>query len=160
MRRFRTSRPEANYFITTNIAGQRSGLDRPAVTAQIITEWARLETEQSWSVLTGVVMPDHVHLLIQLGRNRTMNESMRLFRGRLAPVLRAHGLRWQNAFYDHRLRSPEDVTPVLFYIFLNPYRAGLLPRTEAWPGYFCRVEEWAWFGGLTANAAPQPEWLR
>jgi len=122
-------------------------------------EWKRLEVEQAWSVLTGVVMADHVHLLVRLGHGRTLAEAMRLFRGRLAPVLRAHGLGWQAAFYEHRLRGADDITPAIIYIFLNPYRAGLLLRNEAWPGYYCRTEEWAWFGGITANSAPQPEWL-
>jgi len=160
LRRFRVSRPEASYFITAHIARGSTGLDRPSVTARILEEWGRLEAEQTWIVLTGVVMPDHVHLLVQLGKNRTLVDSMRLFRSRLSPTLRDYGLDWQRGFYAHRLRRPEEVTPVVFYIYLNPYRAGLVNRTEAWPGYFCRSEEWAWFGGLTANAAPQPEWLR
>jgi len=105
-------------------------------------------------------MADHVHLLVQLGQCLSLVDAMRLFKGRLSPVLRAHGLHWQDAFYEHRLRNAEGITPVVFYIYLNPYRAGLLPETGVWPGYFCRSEEWAWFGGLTANAAPQPGWLR
>jgi len=158
-RRFRVSRNESFYFITANVAHRGSGLEQPAVTARILAEWIRLDADQTWSVLTGVVMPDHVHLLVRLGHGRTLAEAMRLFRGRLAPVLRAHGLGWQAAFYEHRLRGADDITPAIIYIFLNPYRAGLLLRNEAWPGYYCRTEEWAWFGGITANSAPQPEWL-
>ncbi|HWA26723.1 MAG TPA: transposase [Lacunisphaera sp.] len=158
LRRFRTSWPDAAYFITANIHG--TGLEKPTVTARIMEEWRRLEVEKSWLMLSGVVMPDHVHLLIRLCQGRSLSESMRMFRGRLAPVLRTEGLRWQGAYYEHRLRKPDEITPVIFYIYLNPHRAGLLEQIDAWPGYYCRPEEWAWFRGLTASAAPQPEWLR
>src|SRR3954462_6247961 len=63
-------------------------------------------------------------------------------------------------FYDHQLRADDDVLAVFRYIYLNPYRAGLLPESETWPGYRCRAEDWNWFGPLTRESAPQPEWLR
>jgi REP element-mobilizing transposase RayT len=144
LRRFRTSRPEANYFITVKLEGRGTGLDQPSMTTRIFEEWHRLGAEQTWSLLAGVVMPDHIHLLIQLGQRHALTEAMRLFRGRLSPDLLILYLRWQKAFYEHRLRSPQDITPVIFYIYLNPYRAGLLSQKDMWPGYYCRSEEWEW----------------
>ena len=35
-------------------------------------------------------------------------------------------LRWQGNFYEHRLRPGEAIEEVVRYIFLNPYRAGLI----------------------------------
>ncbi|MFZ5495155.1 MAG: hypothetical protein ACOZE5_07430 [Verrucomicrobiota bacterium] len=55
---------------------------------------------------------------------------MRLFKGRLTPALRNHGLKWQEGFYDHQIRESEDLLPVFLYIYLNPYRAGLLGEAE------------------------------
>jgi putative transposase len=105
-------------------------------------------------------MPDHIHLLVTLGAFVALSEAVRTFKGRLTPTLRTTRSRWQPSFYDHRLRSSEDLLPVFLYIFLNPYRAGLCLPAQTWPGYFCCVEDWAWFEGLTNTACPEPEWLQ
>jgi hypothetical protein len=78
----------------------------------------------------------------------------------MTPALRRSGLKWQDGFYEHRLREAEDVLPVFLYIYLNPYRAGLIPTDQTWPGYYCAPDDWKWFGHQTANAMPQPEWLK
>jgi hypothetical protein len=83
-----------------------------------------------------------------------------MFKGRLTPALRQIRLRWQRAYYDHRLRPKEDCLPVFFYIFLNPYRAGLVQPDQTWPGYSCTGNGWRRFGGLSASPWPFPEWLR
>ena len=69
-------------------------------------------------------------------------------------------MKWQEGFYEHRLRKTEDLLPVFLYVYLNPYRAGLISTDQTWPGYYCAPEDWIWFGVMTANAVPQPEWLR
>ncbi len=105
-------------------------------------------------------MPDHVHLLVRLGDILPLAECVRLFKGRLSPSLRTCGLNWQAGFYEHRLRAPEDVRQVFFYVYLNPYRAHLLPETQVWSGYYCHADDWKWFGSMTCESTPQPEWLR
>lgn len=105
-------------------------------------------------------MPDHIHLLIRLAGSGSLAESMRLFKGRLAPVLRPHGLKWQVGFYEHRIRASDDLLPVFLYIYLNPYRAKLISNGQKWPGYYCCEMDSAWFGAMTDRELPQPEWLR
>jgi REP element-mobilizing transposase RayT len=104
-------------------------------------------------------MPDHLHLLVTLGGGAELSAAVRLFKGRLAPLLRDHTTRWQPSFYDHRLRADDDRLPVFLYIFLNPYRAELLPADKIWPGYFCADSDWEWFGPLTQESCPEPPWL-
>jgi hypothetical protein len=74
-------------------------------------------------------------------------------------VLRSEGLRWQRGYFDHRLRPDEDRLPVFLYLYLNPYRAGLLATSDLWSGYYCRPDDWAWFAPLTDEGSPMPEWL-
>jgi REP element-mobilizing transposase RayT len=105
-------------------------------------------------------MPDHIHLLVRLTGEGSLAEYMRLLKGRIAPALRTSGLKWQEGFYEHRLREKEEVVPVFLYIYLNPYRAELLSPERIWPGYYCAPDDWKWFGALTCEAVPQPEWLR
>jgi len=128
----------------------RAGLE--AVARQIADEGV-------WHLRTSVTMPDHIHLLVALSDSIELADAVRLFKGRTSPCLRKTSLSWQKAYFDHRLRSDEDVFPVFLYVFLNPYRAGLLSRSQHWPGYYCCEEDWAWFGAMTNKAAPMPEWL-
>lgn len=105
-------------------------------------------------------MPDHIHALVRLGVGASLAETVRLFKGRLAPVLRRNGLAWQDGYYDHQMREGEDALPVFLYIFLNPYRANLLRADEKWPGYYCAADDWEWFAPLTNSDTPFAEWLR
>ena len=41
--------------------------------------------------------------------------------------------RWQEGFHDHKFRTPESEQRKWEYICLNPVRAGLVARPEAWP---------------------------
>jgi REP element-mobilizing transposase RayT len=160
LRRYRDSKPDADYFLTINLQARGSGLNAIGLTTQIFGQCEKLETEEWWKVRTATVMPDHVYLLITLAGNCSLAECVRTFKGRLAPALRVQGLRWQDGFYDHRARDSSDVLPVFLYIFLNPYRAGLIDRCEQWPGYYCRPMDWNWFGQMTSESLPLPEWLR
>lgn len=107
----------------------------------------------------GAIMPDHIHLLVELGPDRRLADCIRLCKGRLATILRKAGLGWQEGYYEHRMREQEDPLPVFLYIYLNPYRADLLAINYKWPGYFCAPADWKWFSSLTAQDLPHPQWL-
>ncbi len=132
---------------------------QPNVLSGLLATGQQLDSEAVWHLRTTVVMPDHIHLLVSLGDTAELTGAVRLFKGRLAPVLRRSALSWQKAYFDHRLRPDEDVLPLFLYIFLNPYRARLLDGTERWPGYYCCEEDWKWFEPLTNASVPFPEWL-
>lgn len=85
--------------------------------ATIINAARKLSSDFVWNLRCMVVMPDHVHLLITLGREETLAQAIRLFKGRLAPILRSQALGWQSGYYDHRMRVDEDILPVFLYVF-------------------------------------------
>lgn len=159
LRRFRHSAQHAEYFLTFNLR-ERDGTSRlHELKQEVFAQAFRLEAEGSWLVRTMVAMPDHLHLLVALLGEIELSEFVRSLKGRLTPVLRRNALHWQDGFYDRKLREHDDRLPVFLYIFLNPYRAGLIERTEKWPAYYCRAEDWAWFKELTDEDRPMPEWL-
>ena len=160
LRRNRYSISNAEYFLTLNTHLREVGLCVPPLLEKISAVKEALEVQSLWQVRCSVVMLDHLHLLIRLIGDKSLQETMRLFKGRLSPALRAAGLKWQDGFYEHRMRDNEDRTPVFIYIFLNPYRAELIARTQSWPGYFCSDKDWNWFSKLTDNELPMPEWLQ
>jgi REP element-mobilizing transposase RayT len=159
LRRGRWSDSEAEYFLTFCTADRRPGLTAPEVMTAILLEANQLGKDSIWTLRSGVVMPDHVHLLVKIASPTGLAGAVRLFKGRLTPILRPTDLRWQPAYFDHRLRPNEDRLPVFIYIYLNPYRAKLLKPGKVWSGYFCDEDDWAWFEQLTEYSCPQPEWL-
>lgn len=159
LRKGRHSSPGADYFITICLRRPSAALDENFVRQCCLTELWRLETEQFMGLRCAVIMPDHLHLLLTLGPVTSLSSVVRLFKDRMTPRLRRHTAAWQENFYDHRLRQEEDRLPVFLYIFLNPYRKNLVPVDEPWPGYYCTPEDWNWFGELTKENCPVPEWL-
>ena len=156
----RWSQAGSDYFVTGCLDRPLSGLTTEAIADTVRVRLHELETAGHWRLRSYVLMPDHFHLLATLGDRGDLSGAMRLFKGPLTPVLRQHGLRWQKNFYDHRLRSVDELLPTFLYIFLNPYRAGLVSVGEKWPCYYCAPEDWEWFGGMTNESLPFPEWLR
>jgi REP element-mobilizing transposase RayT len=148
-----------DYFITCCLQRPDTGLTNVSLAPRIQARLLELETSGHWHVRTSVLMPDHLHLLVTLDSKSSLPEVIRLFKGALTPALRKRGLRWQQNFYDHHLRPSDELLPTFLYIFLNPYRAGLIQTDQKWPWYTCSPRDWEWFGGMTKKACPYPEWL-
>ena len=160
LRKGRWSNPGAEYFITICLARPSIALEKAELQQSAFNQLKRLEADQIFFLRCAVLMPDHLHLLITLGDAANLSSAVRLFKGRLTPVLRRYQSAWQPAFYDHRMVSREDRLPVFLYIFLNPYRKGLVPPGQIWPGYYCSPEDWAWFRTLTHEGRPEPDWVK
>jgi putative transposase len=156
----RWSQSNADYFLTGCLNRPLTGLATPPLTDLVRARLHELETQGYWRLRTYVLMPDHFHLLVTLGSNDELSEVVRRFKGSLTPALRRQGLAWQKSFYDRRLRTDADVFPVFLYVFLNPYQARLVANDAKWPLYYCAPEDWTWFGELTNESVPFPEWLK
>lgn len=149
----------ADYFLTGCLHRPLTGLTTEPLATTVLAKLRELDVTGHWQLRTCVLMPDHFHALVTLNPENDLSVVMRRFKGPLAPVLRRLGLRWQESFYDHRLREDDDRLPVFRYIWLNPYRAELIGTDQKWPWYYCAPEDWAWFEGLTNEGVPFPEWL-
>lgn len=156
----RWSQSGSDYFLTGCLQRPLTGLATAPLAQLVRAKLHELDTAGHWHLRTYVLMPDHFHLLATLGPHDDLSGAVRQFKGSLTPALRTHGLRWQKNFYDHRLRSVDELLPTFLYIFLNPYRAGLTATGEKWPWYYCAPEDWEWFGGMTNESLPFPEWLK
>ena len=75
-----------------------------------------------------VIMPNHVHLLLQInadadGRSMiapTISTVVRLMKGTVSKQARVPV--WQKGFYDHVIRSEQDYSDIWSYIEGNPYK--------------------------------------
>lgn len=81
--------------------------------------------------LAFVVMPDHVHWLMQLQEDGKLSDAGRLYKAKVSLLLKRRI--WQPGFHDHALRAEEDIASVARYIVANPLRAGLCDRIGDYP---------------------------
>jgi REP element-mobilizing transposase RayT len=84
-------------------------------------------------LLCWILMPDHAHLLIQLGPSSTLEQSIRILKSstsRLFPDIKPF---WQAGYYDRALRKEEDLKDVARYIVANPVRGRLVKSVREYP---------------------------
>ncbi|SDJ90876.1 REP-associated tyrosine transposase [Microbulbifer yueqingensis] len=93
------------------------------------------EVENSACTLCYVVMPDHIHWLMQLAEESNLSQTVQKVKALTTMLLRDrwHGQVWQRGFHDHALRSEEDVREVARYLVANPLRAGLVSSARYYP---------------------------
>jgi REP element-mobilizing transposase RayT len=103
---------------------------------------------ESATTLAYVVMPDHLHWLLQLRPGSNLSEVVWAVKGRSSfAINRARGVTgcvWQQKFHDHALRREEDLGAFARYILRNPVRAGLVRRLNEyslWDAVWAYAEE-------------------
>lgn len=158
LRKGRISLPGAQYFLTWCTANRTPALAENLVQATARQASAALDSSGNALVLAASVMPDHIHLLLELGVPLSVSQVVGKTKSALT---RTHGtVRWQANFFEHRLRSTESAEDYAFYIFMNPYSAGLCPLDQTWPGWISSGHvRWAFEDKLRAGRLPQPEWI-
>jgi len=157
----RISVPGATYFVTTCTAGRQPIFvtdDTARIAAEALTH---LATERDVAWIAGTVMSDHVHALLELGDQLSLNRVVAKLKGIITRKMHSTGeqIAWQENVFEHRLRPTEDAEHYAFYIFMNPYAAGLCPLEQSWPWWVCTAPERFRFLALRReNGSPQSEW--
>ncbi len=77
-------------------------------------------------------MPDHVHALIKPASEISLERAVQFIKGGFSFRLKSRFPVWQAGFSNHRVRNFEDYQNHREYIWLNPVRAGLSERAEAY----------------------------
>jgi putative transposase len=84
-----------------------------------------------------VIMPDHVHLLMTLPGDLTVEKAMQLVKGgfsyRLKREFGFQGEVWQRGFSEVRIKDGRSFLQHRGYIVQNPVKAGLVDSAEQWP---------------------------
>lgn len=106
-------------------------------------------------------MPDHVHLLFTLKERITLGQVIGKLKSATRIALKSEQLQWQRNYFDHRLREQIPMEDFARYIFLNPYRKGLLPNNQTWPWWIInRNYKPEFIELLNEGIYPPPEWLK
>ena len=98
-----------------------------------------LVVEHKFELHDFVVMPDHVHLLVTVNGEMTIEKAMQLVKGRFSHRLSAEfgykGEVWQRGFTEVQVMNRENFEAHREYIAENPVKAGLVATADEFP--FC-----------------------
>ena len=158
LRRGRVSIAGARYFLTVCTVRREPLLADPAAIERVLKTLEELSSARDADVLAATVMPDHVHVLFQLGDRLPLDRVVAKLKARA----RAPGEfdYWQSNYFEHRLRSAEDGEAYAWYVFMNPYAARLCSIDMPWLGWFSPASaRWRFLDLARPGPVPQPEWL-
>ena len=100
-------------------------------------------------LLAFVVMPDHVHWLLVLGEERTLDDVMEGFCGYtwqqiVPPLVPQARTIWEEEYHDRQLRPHERTWETVAYIHDNPVREDFCARQEdsPWSTANARYSDW------------------
>ncbi len=96
----------------------------------------RMSIASDVRVFAYCLMPDHLHLLLGAPSGGSITRFVGAWKSQCYRERRGMGLArrfWQRSFYDHILRSEEDLRRTAQYILENPVRAGLVDNASEYP---------------------------
>ena len=114
--------------------GSTSGPDwlrQPAV-AELVQREIELLSELKINVLSYCIMPNHVHIVMQLPEapGFSFGQLMQRLKGHTAykanQLLQRSGPFWQHESYDHVVRGTQELERINAYVVMNPVKAGLI----------------------------------
>ena len=139
------------YCITT-VSRNRDPLFTDIHAARLLVhELRRLYEDGDVTTLAWVIMPDHLHWLLQLkefgNSDGRMNSALQLsgimkkLKARSALAINRYRCRkgslWQHAYYDRAGRKDDDIRRIARYIIANPLRARLAQNIGDYPHWDC-----------------------
>ena len=155
--------PGARYFVTFCTAERRPWLAAGWTIRAGHDGFCELKRSGDAEILAATIMPDHVHLLLVLGGRLSIAQVVAKWKMRMrqAGGAPAGGSLWQANYFEHRLRADESSERYAWYIFMNPYAAGLRDADEKWPGWWMPEEwpRWEFLERARPGPLPQAEWL-
>lgn len=117
-------------------------LSDPAVAA-LVADALRFFDGQRYALTAYVVMPNHLHTVLQpllnpkVGAMWGLDSLLHSIKSYTAQESNKHlgrkGEFWQREYYDHLIRDERDWTRCVEYTLNNPVTAGLCEVPEAWP---------------------------
>jgi putative transposase len=131
--------PSRVFFVTTKTSMNKQLLQSERNATLLIDILRSLVAEHHFKLHDFVVMPDHVHLLIEVGNDMTIEKAMQLIKGRFSHRLSHEfgykGEVWQRGFTEVQVMNKQNLDAHHAYIAENPVKAGLAASTEEYP--FC-----------------------
>lgn len=147
----RIEQPGHVRFLTFSCYHRLALFNNDAIKDAFVTQLIDAQQRFKFALVAWVIMPEHVHLLLQPDSGQTLSVSLsaikrpfavkvlRRWRALKAPILerlRDADLNehfWQaGGGYDRNIYSPTELDEKIRYIHANPVNRGLVPRPTDW----------------------------
>jgi putative transposase len=124
------------YFLTLCARDRIPYFRSPRIARWLLKSLQQISVQQSFSLHAYCLMPDHLHILLQGDSpSSDLLSFVKTFKHKTTFYFRAKTGKtlWQISFFDHILRTAEDLSKSAEYILSNPVRAGLVQRPNEYP---------------------------
>jgi putative transposase len=137
--------PSRTFFVSTKTSMGKALLQSDRNATLLIDVLRFYGKERKFQLHDFVVMPNHLHLLITVSGDSTVERVMQFIKGgfsyRLKRELGYLGEVWQRGFYEVRVDDRETYVCHQEYIAQNPVRQGLVDSPEKFPYCFTYLAE-------------------
>jgi len=137
--------PSRTFFVITNTSMGRPLLQSDRNATLLIDVLRCYAATGKFQLHDFVVMPNHVHLLITVSGDCTIERVMQLIKGGFSFRLKREfgylGEVWQRGFSELRVEDPENHVRHREYIAQNPVREGLVDSPGKFPYCFTYLAE-------------------
>jgi REP element-mobilizing transposase RayT len=142
----------ATFFVTKSLQPKKAVLDVEARNVVVSALGFAVQKKRIY-LRAFVVMPDHWHALFALCEPWTLPKFMQAMvsfvAGKTARNLRHYQTRWQDSYYDTRIKTARQFAYVASYIEQNPVAKGLVTEAAAWDASSAAradlvTEPWPW----------------
>ncbi|WP_411850141.1 REP-associated tyrosine transposase [Stenotrophomonas sp. LGBM10] len=140
LRTGRCSLPGHTYVLTTVCHNRRRWFEDPDTAAIAMNRLHDLDQRGHARSLAWVVMPDHVHWLLELGTSSLHDVARRFKSSSALAINRSHrrgGTFWQSGYHDHAVRTDASLRQHALYLLGSPVRAGLTATIGDYPYAWC-----------------------
>jgi putative transposase len=128
------------FFATTKTSMGKRLLQSERNAELLIDVLRSLVAEHKFKLHDFVVMPDHVHLLVEVDGDMTIEKAMQFIKGRFSHRLTQEfghkGEVWQRGFAEEQVLNQQVFESHRRYIAENPVKAGLSASAEEYPYCF------------------------
>ena len=125
------------FFVTTKTSMAWRLLQSERNAVRLIDVLRSYEAAGRFQLHDFVIMPDHLHLLMTLPVDISVEKAMQLIKGgfsyRLKKEFEYQGEVWQRGFSEVRIRDGQSFVEHRNYIVQNPVEAALVNRAEQYP---------------------------
>jgi putative transposase len=136
LKEFDYSLPYA-YFVTVRCFEGKNFFNNHKLAEEVINCLLELKSKLKVKVFVYCLMPDHLHLLLSPGENQiSVPKFMQIYKGKTTHIFWKCGFKgrlWHKSYYDHIMRTYEDVHETAKYILNNPIRKNLVAEVFEYP---------------------------
>ncbi len=124
------------YFVTFRIAHGELSIDEQ----KLVLERVIKNNEKFYTLISVVVMPDHVHLLLTPAKDYELSRIMKGIKGTTARQINlkrgTFGTIWREESFDRIIRDQKELDEKLNYMLNNPLKKNLVDDPYKYHGWY------------------------